>query len=130
MKAIILILLLAIFSFSVYSNNTGSNSNNTSNNLSSLNNNTSISSSSNINTNDFSAEKVSVTENSTPPTPSTEKKEDEVLSSFSTKVVDKSKDRKTNVDITVSKIDGYRLEPRSNFFVLRYCRKSHSGKRL
>ena len=126
MKAIILILFLAILSLSGCSNNTDNNSNNISNSS----NNASTSSLNNAGTNNFSAEKVSVTENTTPSTPPVEKKEDEVLSSFSTKVVDKSKDRKTNVDITVSKIDGYRLEPRSNFFVLRYCRKSHSGKRL
>lgn len=115
MKAILLILFLAIISLSGCSNNNSSNISNTS-----------ISSNNSTSTNNFSAEKVSVTENTAPQTPPVEKKEDEVLSSVSTKVVDKSKDRKTNVDITVSKIDGYRLEPRSNIFFLRYCREGHS----
>ena len=126
MKTIILILFLAILSLSGCSNN----ANNNSSNIPNSSNNTSASFPNNVNANNFSAEKVSVNENTTPtPTP-VKKKEDEVLSTFSTKVIDKSKDRKTNVDITVSKLDGYRLEPRSNFFFLWYCRKSHSWKGL
>lgn len=114
MKTIILILFLAILSLSGCSNN----ANNNSSNIPNSGNNASTSFPNNVSANNFSAEKVSVNENTTPtPTP-VKKKEDEVLSTFSTKVIDKSKDRKTNVDITVSKLDGYRLEPRSNFFFL------------
>ena len=114
MKTIILILFLAILSLSGCSNT----ANNNSSKISNSSNNASASFPNNVNANNFSAEKVSVNENTTPtPTP-VEKKEDEVLSTFSTKVIDKSKDRKTNVDITVSKLDGYRLEPRSNIFFL------------
>lgn len=100
---ILILLILTIFSLSGCSDN--KNNNNENRNLSpNISNNSNNISNSNL-TNNTIIEKVSINT-------------EEEISNFSTKVYDKSEDRKTNVDITISKIDGYKLEPRSNIFFL------------
>ena len=88
MKKLMIILLLALFSLTGCSNNENNNSND--------------------GTNSSSYEKLSTEQTIT-------EEIEEDISFFSTKVVDHSPGRKTNVDITNSKINGFRLEPGQTF---------------
>lgn len=88
MKKLMIILLLALFSLTGCSNNENNNSNDSANSSS---------------YEKFSTEQI-ITE---------EIEED--IAFFSTKVIDHSPGRKTNVDITNSKINGFRLDPGQTF---------------
>lgn len=103
--------LLFIFLLLVISLSGCSNSNTTKQ----LNNNQSTNNSIQNNTdyNTTSSNNISIEKTSSPPPKTVE--EEEELFSYTTKVIDKSADRKTNVDITISKINGYRLEPGKTF---------------
>ena len=108
MIKIILILLVAIFTLSGCTNNNSSDNTNNSYNATGLSAsiptpNATQNTAQNTVTNNVIFEKV----NSVP--------EPVEISSFTTKVHDHSPNRKTNVDITISKINGYRLEPGQTF---------------
>lgn len=106
MRKILIILLLAVFTLAGCANNKNNNTNNTSySNVNTFTENKVQNQTSNQVSNNVTIERVSTT----PP------QEPEEISSFSTKVHDHSADRKTNVDITISKINGYKLEPGKTF---------------
>ena len=117
MKKILIILFLAVISLSGCSNeNDTQNSNNeVSNNVineNTINNNFLTEN----NTISKSSENNNFIENNTViERVSTTQETEEEISTFSTKVHDKSPGRKTNVDITTSKIDGYKVGPGETF---------------
>lgn len=120
MKKILIILVLAVISLAGCSNdntneqnlnteniNNQTNTTNVTNNINNIisdNNIISQSSTNNNVSNNTVIEKVSTKQNT-----------EEEISNFSTKVHDKSSGRKTNVDITTSKINGYKLGPGETF---------------
>lgn len=108
MIKIMIILLIAIFTLSGCANNNVTDNTNNSYNATGLSatiptQNTVQNTTQNTVANNVVIEKV----NSVP--------EPVEISSFTTKVHDHSPDRKTNVDITISKINGFRLEPGQTF---------------
>ena len=90
MKKIIIVLLLALFSLTGCANNEKAENNSVDQN------------------NEVSYERLSAEQTVT-------EEVEEEISSFTTNVVDHSPGRKTNVDITVSKINGFRLEAGQTF---------------
>ena len=118
MKKILIILFLAIITLSGCSND-----NNTENYNNEISNN--VTNENNVNNNNFLSENNVISESSTNNNlvknntiierVSTTQKTEEEISTFSTKVHDKSPGRKTNVDITTSKINGYKVGPGETF---------------
>ena len=104
MKKIMIILLFAVFTLTGCSNNNVTDNMNNGYNASGISTNIPVQNTTqNTITHNVIIEKV----NSVP--------EPVEISSFTTKVHDHSPDRKTNVDITISKINGYTLEPGQTF---------------
>ena len=104
MKKISIILLFAIFTLAGCSNNNSTNNTNTNYNATGISTNiTAQNSAQNTITENVVTEPVDITP------------EPVEISSFSTKVHDHSAGRKTNVDLTISKINGYTLEPGQTF---------------